>query len=252
MAFYVCMYVCCLLCQIYRFKENLLWTVDENGYYTNSSARYLTYNNPNDLGPNTTRFELEALKSALAVALATHRILILPSFHCCSGCAANSRGSCSNPRFRCSLLSILRISTFDQTFGGRYREHSFLANGLVPEGIKRGVSDRPLFINTSAVPQVRHSLDADAVELLSVGNYSHGATLSEVVRWVSERSTVPVIRFHSLYGNSVDWESDAKFGSKLRGWFGDGFECSEYQQWDRSMLNLANMWPGRNSTRRSI
>ena len=222
-----------------------MWTIDENGYYSSSTARYVTYENPYDLGPNTTRFELEALKSALAIAVASGRTLILPSFHCCTGCQVNSRAKCGSPQFRCSLLSILRISTFDRVFGSWYREHSFLSNRLVPDHVKRSLSIRPIFINASALPEVRHSVNTSAVQTVTVANYSQGATLTEVVRWISERNKTAVIRFHSLYGNSVDWKSDVQFGDKLKRWFGIGFDCSEYEQWDSRLLNLANMWPGK-------
>jgi len=224
-----------------------MWTVDEDEYYSSPTARYITYENPTDFGPNTTRFELEALKSALAIAVASDRFLILPSFRCCTGCPGGSRSTCSSPRFRCSLLSVLRISTFDRVFGGRYREHSFLSNSRVPDYIKHNSSIRPVFFNVSAFPKVWNTVDKKAVQVLTVADYSHGASLLEVVQWISAHKETAVIRFHSLYGNSIDWESDPKFGSKLKRWFSIAFDCSEYEQWERSMLNLANMWPGKNA-----
>lgn len=234
--------------QIYRMKENLMWTVDEDDYYSNPSARFITYENPVYLGPNTTSFELEALKSALAIAEASGRVLILPSFHCCTGCVAGSRAGCSSPQFRCSLLSMLRISTFDRVFGSRYREHSFLSNSLVPNRVKHSLSNQPLFVNSSVLPEVWHSVDKNSVQVVNVANSSSGGTLSEVVRWISQHNETAVIRFHSVYGNSVDWASDAKLGLKLKHKFHVAFDCSEYEQWDRNMLNLAYMWPGKNST----
>ena len=226
-----------------------MWTIDENGYYSNLTARFITYDNPVYLGPNTTRFELEALKSALAIAEASGRILILPSFHCCSGCIARSKAVCSSPQFRCSLLSILRINTFDRVFGNRYREHSFLSNSLVADRIKHSMSNRALFINASVLPEVRHLVDESTVRVVNVANSSSGATLTEVVRWISQNNETAVIRFHSIYGSSVDWASDAVLGDKLKHKFAIAFDCSEYEQWDRNMLNLAKMWPGRNSTK---
>jgi len=226
-----------------------MWTIDEDGYYSNPIARYITYENPTDFGPNTTRFEWEALQSALAVAVATGRILILPSFRCCTGCAVGgSRSACSSPQFRCSLLSILRISTFDRVFGSRYREHSFLNNSLVPDHIKHNVSIQPIFFNVSAFPEVWHSVNMTDVQVVTVDNYSRGATLQEVLRWISKYSDEKaVIRFHSLYGNSIDWESDPRFGRKLKRWFGAAFDCSEYEQWASSMLKLADLWPGKST-----
>jgi len=226
-----------------------MWTIDDNGYYSNPTASYITYDNPLYFGPNTTLFELEALKSALAIAVASNRILILPSFHCCSGCVVASRAKCSAPHFRCSLLSVLRIRSFDRVFGSRYREHSFLKNRLVPDTVKRGLSSLPVLINVSASRDHSQSVDENAVELLTVTDYSHGASLLEVVRWLSLHNDTALVRFHSLYGSSVDWAADAQFGGKLQRWFNVAFDCCEYQQWDSNMLNLAKMWPGRNSTK---
>jgi len=226
-----------------------MWSVDEDGYYSSSVARYITYENPSDFGSNTTKFELDALKSALAIAVASGRLLILPSFRCCTGCPESSRSACSSPRFRCSLLSVFRISTFDRVFGGRYREHSFLNNSLVPDHVKRNLSIRPAFFNVSALSRVWHSVDKRSVQVVSVANYSRGATLPEVVRSISAHNRTAVIRFHSLYGNSIDWESDPKFGSKLKRLFSVAFDCSEYEQWDSSMLKLANLWPGKNAAK---
>jgi len=224
-----------------------MWTIDDDGYYSNPIARYITYENPTDFGPNTTRFEWEALQSALAIAVATGRILILPTFRCCTGCAGGLRSACSSPRFHCSLLSVLRISTFDRVFAGRYREHSFLSSSLVPDHIKRNSSVQPAFFNVSALPEVWHSVNKTAVQVVTVANYFRGATLHEVVRWISKYNETAVVRFHSLYGNSIDWESDPRFGRKLKHWFGVAFDCSEYEQWDSSMLKLANLWPGKNT-----
>lgn len=195
------------------------------------------------------RYELEALKSALAVAVASGRILILPSFHCCSGCKPGSLAKCTSPQFRCSLLSVLRISAFDRVFGNRYREHSFLSNALVPDHIKRSLSTQPIYINASSLSEVWHSVDRNAVQVMTVGNYSHGATLLEVVRWISEHNDTSVVRFHSFYGNAVDWENNPQFGGKLKRWFSVAFDCSEYEQWDSSLLNVANTWPGKNIER---
>jgi len=106
-----------------------------------------------------------------------------------------------------------------------------------------------LFVNASVSKEVRHSVDKNSVEVVNVANSSTGATLVEVVRWISQRNETAVIRFHSFYGNSVDWTSDVKFGFKLKRQFDIAFECSEYEQWDTNMLNLAKMWPEKNSTK---
>jgi len=223
-----------------------MWTIDEDKYYSSTTARYITYDNPRNFGRNTSSYELEALKSALAIAVASNRILILPSFRCCSGCSAKSRVRCSSPKFRCSLLSLLRLNVFDRVFANRYREHSFLYNRLVPNRIKRSVSVKPIFLHVSGVQEAPQLVDEKAVQVVKVANHSHGATLPEIVQLISKFNKTAVVRFHSLYGNMVNWEDDAEFGSKLKLQFKAAFECSEYQQWEGRMLNLANMWPGKN------
>jgi len=265
---YCCVTYCFVLyivvLQIYRFKENLLWTVDDDEYYSNSSARYFTYNNPSDFGLRTVEMELNALQSALAIAMATERLLILPTFRCCS---RNCRVTKSNPRIilvpdvpvgrgsqssgtsaiecsdlvhSCSLLSLLKLSKFDQVFGSFYREHSFLSNRLVPANIKLGVSPVTIYINVSDETSLAN--DSSHVTV-TPANRDRGATLSEVVRWMDERRNETVVRFHSLYGATVDWASDESYGLKLKQLFQEGFVCSEYEQWDADLLDLAKLWP---------
>lgn len=240
-----------------------MWTIDDNQYYSNRTARYFTYENPRDFGLNSVDMEIEALKSALAISMVTGRLLILPTFRCCSrNCRAMKPGSrvhvvidipastntsrvvsssteCSDPRHHCSLLSVLRLSKFDRVFGSRYREHTFLSNRLVPDVIKLGISPFSIFINTSDAPPP----SGGNVTVVTPANRDRGATVSEVVRWFDERRDETVIRFHSLYGTTIDWSSDKALNFKLKRYFQVGFECSEYEQWEADQLDLAKMWP---------
>jgi hypothetical protein len=82
--------------------------------------------------------------------------------------------------------------------------------------------------------------------ILTPANQQQGASLNEVVRWFQERADETVIKFHSLYGTSVDWQSNkTSLAFKLKKYFEVGFECSEYEQWDSELLNLSKMWPGK-------
>ena len=232
----------------------------------------MTYDNPGDFGLDTVDMEVEALKNALAIATATDRLLILPSFRCCSrncrstdhsqlgfpvvvnvniGHSNDSQRStsfeCSDPRHRCSLLSVLRLSKFDRVFAGRYREHSFLSNKLVPDTVKHAISGSPILINSSdaRVPS-SSAIGANVSHVtLTPANRSRGATLSEVVRWLDDRRNETVVRFHSLYGAAVDWASDkSPLGFRLVRSFQLAFECCDYGQWEADLLNLAKTWPG--------
>lgn len=237
-----------------------MWTLDDKEYYSNKSTRYFTYDNPRDFGSISVDMEIDALKSAMAISVATGRVLILPTFRCClRNCRAKSSGlqiqvmtsnnasrvastssECSHPRHRCSLLSVLQVNKFDQAFGSRYREHTFLSNRLVPDEIRHGVSPRAIFINTS---DATSPLPRGNVTIVTPTNRDRGASLSEVVRWFDERRDETVIRFHSLYGAAIDWSSDKALHFKLSRYFKVGFECSEYEQWDADQLDLAKMWP---------
>lgn len=243
-----------------------MWTIDDNQYYTNSSARYFTYENPVDLGRNAAvdDVEVEALKTALAISMATGRILILPTFRCCSRiCRATASPmrlqlvptaagegrinvDCSYSRHRCSLQSLLKLSQFDKVFKDRYREHSFLSNPLVPDNIRRaGASSAMIYIDALDSPRLTARAAGYSYNhvVVTPADREHGATLSEVVQWMDERRNDAVIRFYSLYGATVDWKSNNSLSADLDRKFQSGFSCSEYGQWDTHLLDMANLWP---------
>ena len=110
--------------KIYRAKEVHQWMNDEGQYYSSTSRKYMTYSN----GPKPYHVdnEMTILKSALAMAYVLNRTLILPKFYC-------------EDQTECPLNSFLKIRFFDKSFGGVYREHSFLTHKLVPESVKSSV-----------------------------------------------------------------------------------------------------------------
>ncbi|ESO07131.1 hypothetical protein HELRODRAFT_170433 [Helobdella robusta] len=120
--------------KVYRFKESLMWVVDKNGYYSDNEKKYLLYNNPYLTSPpanfSTEVEELNALKTAFALAQMLNRTLILPRFHCLGP---------KNPR-ECSILHWVYVRTLDAFF--EYRENSFLSNALVPQSIKKDLSQQ--------------------------------------------------------------------------------------------------------------
>jgi hypothetical protein len=79
---------------IQREHDVDVWTTRK--YYSNKSARYFTYDNPRDFGTISVDLEIEALKSAMAVSVATGRILILPTFRCCSAQLSSEKFGTSN------------------------------------------------------------------------------------------------------------------------------------------------------------
>ena len=115
-----------------QIQRNTLWMVDTNEYYTSTSAKYLTYSNPLDLGDANYPTEIHALKSALMIGVLLERVVILPKFHCCN-CKTLK---CYSAKHQCSLLHMLKVKSFDDVFQGKYREASFLEHPLVPENTK--------------------------------------------------------------------------------------------------------------------
>ena len=109
--------------KIYRAKELHQWLVNYNRYYTNTTRKYITYNNTK---PYTKKNQIMALQSALAAGRVLNRTVILPKIYC-------------NETIECGLNSLARMKTFDPVFSGKYREHSFLTHPLVPSAVKKSV-----------------------------------------------------------------------------------------------------------------
>jgi hypothetical protein len=137
------------------------------GYYSNASARYLTYENPTQLNwssaaDNWREQQLKALKSALAVGRVLNRIVILPIFHCKSG----------NRFLDCPLSSLVKIIPFDRQFNASYRESSFLLNRKVPHSVRYSVASRYDFSNSSKVvssSELINRFGSVAEKILSLG-----------------------------------------------------------------------------------
>ena len=107
--------------KIYRFKENLLWNVDTNGYYSNPRTHYIMYSNPQDFRKMTWTQEVLALYNAVTLAELSERILVLPTFRCCD-CKTRV---CAHPKHNCSLMHMLKLNAFNSKYFNRYREHVF-------------------------------------------------------------------------------------------------------------------------------
>ena len=119
----------------YRFKEHLLWTVDHDGYYSDTNAKYITYGNNVYLGQDKTHLmEHRALHNAFVIGHILNRIVILPKFYC-----YKCHYGCKRPA--CAAHVHFNIKSLDQFLGNQYREHVFLHNHLVPDSINNFISD---------------------------------------------------------------------------------------------------------------
>ena len=115
--------------KVYRFKKAGLWDVDTNSYYSNKTAKYLSFDNPDFYQLRATMGqEKDALATAFLIAFLLNRILILP---CLRG------DTILAPWF--SPLSVLdeEILSADTNIGvDAYREHRFHDHRKVPNAVK--------------------------------------------------------------------------------------------------------------------
>ncbi|ELT97963.1 hypothetical protein CAPTEDRAFT_218172 [Capitella teleta] len=195
-------YIGSVSAKIYRLRENLLWVENENHYYDDPQRRYLTFTADTVFHMDAVQIEMHnrALKNALYISQLLNRTLIVPHFRCCD-CRLQR---CDLPRHRCSLLSVLRLKTFDKYFRDEYREHSFLKHPLVPSSIHQSVSP---FINVSStnLSQVKHTLQA----------YAEYAVMN-----------MSALYGQILYVNEQRWQRVS-----------NAVECSDYEQWQEGIAN---------------
>ena len=201
----------------YRFKEDSLWRVDTNKYYSDITAKYLTYNNLIGV-KSTVQEELHSLKTALIISELLNRILILPDFTC-KGC---SSGSCKTPKNRCSFLSHGEIAVLDKYFGGSYREHAFFDNPLVPEEIKMSNS-RPIQFTTT-----NKTVSSDPPEVVQFFKNTDEVLPDDILAYFGS-STDSVLVFHDLRGNFKNLHDYV--GSDLRNKVNAGVQPCDYRQY---------------------
>ncbi len=227
--------------KVYRFKEHLLWFVDTNGYYSSEISRYISFSNIYDYGPDTTIWqEKRALENALFLGHILNRIVILPKLYCY---ACKGRYFTYPIKFEgkphCAAQFHYNIEQLDKMFDGRYREHVFLDNPMVPNSIKHSVSPVILLYNPAKlqhnlleqkvtfqsdhVPSTaEHQLplcDATILPNCSLSPPFDVATnpvKTETLKaWLETFSHYSVLRFQHLYGKIVDLDSDPDFKRKL-------------------------------------
>ena len=187
--------------KVYRFKEALLWTVDKNGYYSDSDRKYLTYTNPILKTEQGLDQERDALVNALSIGYLLNRTVILPAFHC-----FETRGYfCRSNDQECSLLPLYHVETFDKYFDNAYREHVFLSHDLVPESTRRSQT-KPLYFGSEFQDQMQLSLAENTSKIVYVAaNKTKGATSAEIQEWFADVKE-KVLVFHNLYGVFAGFE----------------------------------------------
>ena len=195
--------------KIYRFKESLMWLVDDNGYYSSTTRKYLKYNNPYVSGTGRGKaLELEALRNALSIGYLLNRTVILPAFHC----HETRDRICTRNDQECSLLNHYHVATFDQFFTNSYREHVFLSHDLVPETIRQSQS-KTFFIETESQDFTSTEVKVEGhgiAQSLMPKNKQRGATITEITEWFGDVKE-HILVFHDLYGAFAGFDDSTSF-----------------------------------------
>ena len=125
--------------KVLRFKEVGLWKYDEKRYFTNTSQKYIMYDNL-DFGHRTTpgrdRF---SLVTAMILGKILNRIVILPKFSC-FGCVDMHLSTRVDNE--CAFNALFHVKSLDSHFAGKYREHSFLKHPKVPDPITGSITPK--------------------------------------------------------------------------------------------------------------
>ena len=196
--------------KIYRFKESLMWLVDDNEYYSSTTRKYLKYNNPYiSVKRGGKALELQALQNALSIGYLLNRTVILPSFHCHD---KRDGSMCARSDQECSLLTHYHLATFDKFFGDSYREHVFLSHDLVPDTIRQSQS-KTLFIETEPqvlTPAVDLITENEFTRVLTPTDKQRGATANEITEWFGDVKE-HVLVFHDLYDAFAGFDNITSF-----------------------------------------
>ncbi len=188
----------------YRFREHLMWHFDKNEYYSNPTAKYLTYRNRVDFGAaRTPEMEEEALTNAFLLGNLLQRIVILPRFYCYKCPMDICLENHSLPH--CSAYVHYNMSAMDELLEDHYREHMFLHNNLVPAAVKESQSDEILI--KSKVSSSELMAESKLEFVFTPSNSEEGATEEEITEWLKPFARFSVLRFHSLYGQILSPET---------------------------------------------
>ncbi len=210
--------------KIYRFKDHLMWHVNNDGYYNDPTRKYIVYSNPRDWENNTSDIEVATLKIALQIGFVLNRTVILPSFTC-RGC---STGACRTPSKRCSMNVHLRISVFDQTFSGLYREHLFLSHPSVPNSVKTSVSP---VVHLNGISSKDKNTEN---RVFKPQDPENGASAEELLQWLGPDTTLDkfsVLQFRSLYNSLQSLDSHDPKYSRITDKINKGFKRAAYRQY---------------------
>ncbi len=212
--------------KIYRFKEQLMWYLDTDGYYSNTKAKYVAFEN-SWFFPNKSQ-ETRALENAFFIGHVLNRIVILPKFFC-HICKKKPCPEIPDGPPLCAAHARYRVKDLNNVFGEKYREHVFLKHPLVPNSVRKSLSPFIYFeVDKAHLHPNPEKIPIDKCDGTNLSNCQvHGPfnvstnpVKTETLKaWLETFSHYSVLRFQHLHGNIVDLDSDPELQKKLA----DGF-----------------------------
>ena len=186
--------------KIFRFKEYGLWLVDENGYYSDPTRKYIKYNNPFDFSiyqqhknDITQQMELMSLKTAMIIGRILNRTVILPKFHCYKVSLTLFN------RHMCHFGNHFAVKTFDSHLPSSetYRENVFLQHPLVPKRVRCSVSEQFL-IDGPIWHQPNKGISSRPFDVKLLKPRKALLSSAEIEEWFLAESA-SILYFYSLY-----------------------------------------------------
>ena len=180
--------------KIHRFKEAGFWRFDEKKYYSNKSQKYIIYENRKTFENNPATEEKLSLITALTLGKILNRVVILPKFHCSSGCKSKA---CLREDGLCAFYAHFHVERFNRYFANLYREHSFLSHSKVPENVKKSISPEIHVIEKKLEDKLSMTSNATVV----FNKRKKKLSTNDVISWfgTGNLSEFSVLNFHSLY-----------------------------------------------------
>ena len=198
--------------KIYRLKEHLMWRYDKDGYYTDTTRTYMSYDNSfvSQSSRDSMAMQHRALANALSIALITNRTLILPRFYCNLRSSTSSRATAT----LCPLYLLHNVKNFDREFGGQYRESSFTRNPMTNQQLKSHKPTKVLILtNTSHcnvfVPGVaQHTAVEDVNYVLRTASRDCRVSDKEIAAWhTTNVRQSRLLHFISLQNANIVFEN---------------------------------------------
>ena len=189
--------------KVYRFKEHLLWTYDEDNYYSSNDEKYILYENKFYLGERETMLAEEmALQNAFLLGYLLNRTVILPRFFCYLCAKEIIYNNKEVPL--CAANIHFNIDAMVAKLKNKFKESTFLSHPKVSNFLKHSVSEVLLFNTKFYIEKLDKEKFGNLTTVKNVFLLKSSEDyfpLDGIIKYVKPFQKYHVLKFHSLYGN---------------------------------------------------